>query len=440
MTMLRALLPALLVLPACTSPGDDTASDATGASTSSATDMSESSGSSSAAPTTGDATASDATTNDDTNDDTTSDDTTGADPGPGIMLAAPCTIDVLDPTRLAVITNDLMDPASLHVVDLATGTLTPDLAPAPSDPALAWGDGKLIVLGRFGINTLDVYDGPTLTPLATHAVALPGLADANPQALAFGPDGRAYLSLFASATLPVYDLDLPPADAMVGSLDLAAFADKDGSPEPGVAFTCGDIMFVAIQRLEEFVPVDLSSLVAVDLTTGAVLDLDPTTDGPQALPLQGPWPKQVRLDPTDPTGHTVLVLTSGVERVDLSLGTSRWAVDPALLTAAGIDGYDPQAFTVAADGTSVHLLATDGDYPGAAVFHVGLDGLAPATPHVLVDGLTSREKTLERTGTTLWVGDAAPDKPRLRRFDLTDDSELTPVSTPGDPYLVLAIP
>ncbi|HEY0135781.1 MAG TPA: hypothetical protein VGB85_16970, partial [Nannocystis sp.] len=198
--------------------------------------------------------------------------------------------------------------------------------------------------------------------------------------------------------------------------------------------------FVAIQRLVDFAPVDLSWLVAVDLATGAAIDLDPATDGTQALPLQGPWAKQVRLDPADPSGHTVLVLTSGVERVDLPLGTSRWAVDPTLLAAAGIDGYDPQAFTVAADGASVHLLATAGDYPDAAVFHVGLDGLAPATPQVLVDGLTSREKTLERVGATLWVGDAAPDQPRLRRFNLDDDSELAAVSTPGDPYLVLAIP
>ena len=426
MTTLRITLPALLLaLPACTAPGDDTTSDAsTGASTS--TGMSEETGSTGDAPTpTGDA--------------PTGTDTTGTDL-PGIALDAPCTIDVLDPGRLAVITNDFMDPAKLHVVDLATRTLSPDLAPAPSDPALAWGDGKLVVLGRFGINTLDVYDGPTLTPLAKHAVAVPGLADANPQALAFGPDGRAYLSLFASATLPVYDLDRQPAEAVVDSLDLAAFADKDGSPEAGVAFTCGGVMFVAIQRLVNFVPVDLSWLVAVDLTSGAVLDLDPTADGTQALPLQGPWVKQVRLDPADPSGHTVLVLTSGVERVDLSLGTSRWAVDPALLSAAGVDGFDPQAFTVAADGASAHLLATDGDYPNAAVFHVGLDGLAPATPQVLVDGLTSREKTLERTGATLWVGDAAPDQPRLRSFDLDDASELAPVSTPGAPYLVLAIP
>ncbi len=430
----------LLLLAAC-APSNAVIPD--DADTTTTADLSESTASTDALTTTGEPTTTgeDPSTGADTStgDASTGDESTTGGDDPVIVLDAPCTIDVADPTRLAVISNDFMTPASLHVVDIATGTLTPDLAPAPSDPALAWGDNKLVVLGRFGINSLDVYEGQELTPFSSHEVAVPGVADANPQALAFGPDGRAYLSLFASATIPVYDLDLPPPGAMVDSLDLAAFADRDGSPEPGVAFTCGGVMFVAIQRLVDFAPIDLSYLVAIDLATGAIIDLDPATEGPQALPLLGPWAKQVRLDPTDPSGHTVLVLTSGVERVDLSLGTSSWAVEPSVLASVGVEGFDPQAFTVAEDGASIHLLATDGDYPEAAVFNIGVDGQDPA-PQVLVDGLTSREKTLERTGTILWVGDAAIEQPRLRSFDLTDNSERPAVAMSAGPYLVLAIP
>ncbi|HEY0138583.1 MAG TPA: hypothetical protein VGB85_31080, partial [Nannocystis sp.] len=139
--MLRTLPALLLALPACTSPGDDTTTDASTLSTS---DMSE--GTASTGGSTGDA-------------PTTGDSSSSGGDLPGLTLDAPCTIDAIAPTRLAVITNDFVDPAKLHVVDLATRTLTPDLAPAPSDPALAWGDGKLVVLGRFGINTLDIYDG-----------------------------------------------------------------------------------------------------------------------------------------------------------------------------------------------------------------------------------------------------------------------------------------
>jgi hypothetical protein len=285
-----------------------------------------------------------------------------------------------------------MDPPSVHILDLGSNKLTADIAFAPGDSVLAWGDDKLVIIGRFGFSTLDVLAADTWEAKPTLEVKLDGLDDANPQALAFGPDGRAYLTAFASAELPVYDLDLPPADARVDALSLAAFADRDGSPEPGVAFTCGPVLFVGIQRLVNFAAVDLSYLVALDTATGAPIDADLTTDGDQAIALLGPWPKQVRLDPADPSGHTVLVLTSGVERVDLSLGTSSWAVDPTVLAAADVDGFDPIAFTVAADGKSVHLLATDGDYPAAAVHHIGLDGQAPAAAQKVIPGLIARDR------------------------------------------------
>jgi len=383
------------------------------------------------APTSTDASTSDATT----------DTATTGDPSPVIGLDAPCALGPATATRLAILTNNLMDPASVHVLDLASDKLTPDIAPAPGDSALAWGDGKLVIIGRFGSNTLDILDGDTWAAKPTLMVSLDGVTDPNPQALAFGPDGRAHLTAFASAQLPVYDLDLPAAEAKLDALSLIDFADRDGSPEPGLAFTCGETLFVGVQRLVNFNPVDLSYLVAMNLATGQPIDVDPSTSGEQAIALLGPWPKQARLDPADPSGHTILVLTSGIERVDLAHGTSSWAVDPAVLAAAGVDGFDPIGFSVSADGTSVDLLATDGDYPAAAVFLVRL-GEQAASAEKLIPGLTARDKSIERVGDALWVGDAAPGNPRLRRFDLGQDPpvEADPIATPGDPYLLLAIP
>lgn len=434
--MSRLPLTLLLALPACQpDPGDDTTAADEGTSTtmvSGATDMSESTG------TTGQVDDTTAAA-DTTGEPGTGDATTG---GPAIALDAPCSLDVADPARLAVITNNFIDPASLHVVDLADQTLTANVAAAPSDPALAWGGGNLIVLGRFGINTLEVLAGADLAPLAKIDVTADDAADPNPQAVAFGPDGRAYLTLFASPDVQVHDLAAAPDATLVDRLDLAEFADRDGSPEAGAAFACGDVLFVAIQRLVNFVPVDRGYLVPIDLAAGAPIDLDPATAGAQALPLLGGWAKQIRLDPADPSGHTVLALTAGVERIDLSLGTSTWALDPAALAAVGVEAFDPQGFAVAADGASVYLLATDGDYPAAAVYHVGLDGRAPAEPVKLVAGVTSRERTIERIDDVLWFGDASPVATRLRRFDLTQDppAELAAVELPGEPFLTLAIP
>ncbi len=443
--MSRPTLLLILALPACSSadPGTDALSggDSTAAGTTfGPLGQTGDDSLTASAPTTGDASATDNVTNASTGDASTGGTTDGDTGGPLLPLDAPCTLGPAAPGRLAVITNDFIDPASVHVLDLATRALTPDIAASPSDPALAWGDGKLVVIGRFGINTLEVLDDETYAPLAKLAVAIDGVLDANPQALTFGPDGRAYLSAFASALLPIYDLDQPPADALVGSVDLAGFADRDGSPEPGVSFTCGGTLFVGIQRLVNFVPIDRNQLVAIDLTRGAPIDLDPGTAGPQGLTLLGTWAKQVRLDPADPTGHTVLVLTSGVERVDLTGAGASWAVTPEVFASVGVDGYDLQAFEVATDGASAFILATDGDYPTSALFKVALDG--GAAPTTLVSGLTTRERAIERAGDRLWIGDADPENPRLRVLDLGQDPPLEeePVATPGAPYLFLPIP
>ena len=450
--LLRPTLPVLLLLAACPSGGDTSASgstsgDPTTGDAPGTTDMSESTGPGTGTPTTGDAptgTSTSVTTDDATTSGTTTDATTDATTGDAVVLDldAPCELGPADATRLAILTNNFIDPASVHVLDLTSNKLTADIAPAPSDSVLAWGADKLVIIGRYGFSSLDVLDGGTWKARPTIDVAIDGLDDANPQALAFGPDGRAYLTAFASAELPVYDLDLAPAAAKVDALSLAAFADKDGSPEPGVAFTCGAVLFVGIQRLVDFMPLDLSYLVALDTATGQPLDADPGTAGDQAIALLGPWPKQVRLDPGDPSGHTVLVLTSSIERIDLSQGTSTWAIDPAVLAAAGVDGYDPIGFTVAADGKSVHLLATDGDYPAAAVFHVGLDGQPPAAAQKLIPELVARDRALERVGDHLWVGDATMNATSLRSFDISSDPpvEQPAIATPGDPYLLLALP
>lgn len=347
--------------------------------------------------------------------------------GPGLApleLDAPCDFGPEDAAELALVTNNFVDPPALARVSVGEQLVTPDLAPASTDTALAAGGDRLVMVHRFGHDRIELVDRADWSVLGGVDVTHPAAGETNPQGAVFAADGLAYVPLFAAPAVQIYDFAGAPETWLQGSIDLSEFADADGSPEAGAALACGRVLFVAIQRLVDFAPVDGSYLVAVDLEARAAIDLDPDAEGSQAIALRGTYPKQFRRDPADPAGHTALVLTSGVERVDLSRGTSSWAVAPEVLAAAGVDGFDPQAFALAADGASVYITATDGEFPNAAVFHVGLDGREPTAPVRLVEGLTSGDRMLERLGDQLWIGDADPEDPRLRVYDLAAGVEL----------------
>ncbi|MCY1069624.1 hypothetical protein OV090_33090 [Nannocystis sp. RBIL2] len=343
-----------------------------------------------------------------------------------VELDAPCDFGPDGATELALITNDFVAPAGLGRVAVGDLSVTADILPATTDTVLGATADWLVMVHRFGQNRIDVVDraGEWLLRGSVD-VTHPASDDPNPQGVTFAADGLAYVPLFAAPAVQIYDFSAADSSAWLqGEIDLSPVADADGSPEAGVALACGGVLFVGVQRLVDFAPVDSSYLVAVDLAGRTVLDLDDATEGVQGIALLGPYPKQLRRDPADASGHTALVLTSGVERVDLSRGTSEWAVAPEVLAEAGIDGFDPQAFVLAQDGASIFLTATDGEFPSAAVFQVGLDGGEPAAPIKVLAGLNSGEKMLERLGGNLWIGDANSAAPRVRVYDPATQNEL----------------
>ena len=343
------------------------------------------------------------------------------------------------PTRLAVITTDFAS-GGLSVADVAARSVAVDVAAATTDTVATWYDGKLYLVHRYGYNRLDAVDGATWALLGGVDVDVDaGVAEPNPQALAVADDGRGYLTLLGAPEVQVFDLS-GDAPKKTGALDLSAFADDDGSPEAGVAIACGSYLVVGIQRLVDFTPVDVSSLVVLDRRSGAVVDLDPATPGDQGIPLAGAWPRQIRVDPADPSGHTLLVLTTGLERVHLPTATREWAIPDTTLIAAGITGFAPQAFALDATGDTVYLAAGDGEYPSAAVWRIAAD----AAPEKIIGGIATSEKVLERVGDELWVGDTTPGSAGLRVFDLgaATPAEITatPLGTGLPPYTILAIP
>ncbi|MCH9687179.1 MAG: hypothetical protein K0V04_37430, partial [Deltaproteobacteria bacterium] len=184
---------------------------------------------------------------------------------------------------------------------------------------------------------------------------------------------------------------------------------------------CGDTVVVGTQRLDPgFNPTGNDALVMVDPEERVALDLDPSTTTMDGLPLLGSWVRQLRRDPTDPRGLTLLGLSTGIERIELATGRRSWAVDPSRFEDAGIGArLQPQAFDIDETASMAYLAAYDADFSQVQLYRVGLDGAEPAVPEPFAGGFDSVERTLELVGDRLWYGSTRVGAAGLWIFDTT---------------------
>jgi hypothetical protein len=356
----------------------------------------------------------------------------------------PCDLDPPAPSRLVLTTTDFVTGA-ITAIDAAEGSVEPDVAVGSTDAVPFGHGGRVIVLHRYQIDRIDVLDPESWSLVAQHPIPSKG-PSANPQAVAFDADGRAWVTSFAEPTLLALDLDRPPAEAEVARVDLSGFADDDGNPEASLAVACGDLVLVTAQRLDPaFVPHGPDVLMVVDAERAEAIDLEPDTASLDPLPLLGGWVRQLRRDPSDPEGLTLLALSTGIERIELRSGRRSWAVPPAAMDAAGIGGrLQPQAFDVDDAGELAYLAAYDADFSQVRIYRVSLvpDG-TPSVPEPFAEGLDSVERTLELVGTSLWYGSTRTGTPGLWRFDTSGDVPRRvagPLATGLAPYSMVAIP
>ena len=366
--------------------------------------------------------------------ETASDSDSGDDSDSGgdelVPLDGPCGGAPTTPSNIAVVTNDFVN-GGLSIADAAM-SVDVDVAPTSTDTVATSHVGDLYLLHRYGFNSVDVLDSASWTVKGSFDVAVDDVPEPNPQSLVFAGDGLGYLTLFGAPEIQVIDFQ-GAAPTKVDSINISAFADDDGNPEAGVAIACGSTLIVGIQRLDPtYAPVDSSYLLAIDTASHSAIDLDPNTEGVQGLALEGAWPRQIRVDPSDQSGETILVLTSGIERIHVPTASRSWAVSAESLEAAGITGFDTQAFVTDDAGQVAYLSATDGTYPASAIYRVSIDDAAPAAPEKLISGISTLDRAIERMGDQLWVGDATVDASGLRVWDLSTDPPTEMTTDPLD--------
>jgi hypothetical protein len=227
----------------------------------------------------------------------------------------------LGASQAFVITTDF-STGTLSVIDLETRQVTPHVASVYSDATLRVHDRLIYVVNRFGQDNIQVIDPDrgflTLRQFSTGN-------GTNPQDIAVVSPDKAYVSRYGSADLLIVN---PHTGVTLGTISLAAFADGDGLPEMARMAVVGSRLFIACQRLTHFMPVDPSVVAVVDLSTDAVVDVDPTTPGVQGIPL--PLKNPVTDLVFDPVAGRLLVGCAGAFGV---LDGGIVAVDVTTLTA-----------------------------------------------------------------------------------------------------------
>ena len=133
--------------------------------------------------------------------------------------------------------------------------------------------GLLYVVNRYGYDNIQVID-----PAQGYATVRQFSVGngTNPQDIAFASPTKAYVSRLGSPDLLIVD---PSTGASLGVVPLAAWADADGNPEAAHLAVVGDLLFVALERLANFVPADTGLVVVVDMRADTVYDADPAGPG-----------------------------------------------------------------------------------------------------------------------------------------------------------------
>ncbi len=195
----------------------------------------------------------------------------------GLALASPARAAA---TKGYILTTDYTS-GTLSVVDLATRAISRDVAVVSSDPVARCYRGLIYVVNRYGYDNVQVID-----PAQGYATVRQFSVGngTNPQDIAFASPSKAYVSRLGSPDLLIVD---PSTGATLGAIPLAAWADADGNPEAAHLAVVGDLLFVALGRLANFVPADTGLVVVVDMRADTVYDADPLTPGTQVVRLRG---------------------------------------------------------------------------------------------------------------------------------------------------------
>ncbi len=333
--------------------------------------------------------------------------------------------------RTIVTTTDFTT-GSLSSVDDA-GTVTDDLLLIHSDARVRVFGNRVYIINRLGQDNIIVLDKDDLAMPLTQFSTGDG---SNPHEMIVVSDEKAYVSVYGKDYLLVVN---PATGDSSDIISLSSFSDADGLPEASqLAFYAGHL-FVACQRLDRdaplFAPTEFSTIAVVDVSSDALVDMDPTSpemDGirltasqPFGAAQRGPWWVLAEVG-------TFGANDGGIEVVDLI----NREVSGILVSEEAL-GNDVNAIAMVSDSEGYVVLSSSiPPFPNfVRRFNLGT-GEVSATLEGVTTGYIS---TLVSAPGRLYVADRstfdAPDEAGVRVFDSATESLIQgPLATSLPPF------
>ncbi len=190
---------------------------------------------------------------------------------------------------LFIVTTDFSS-GSFAVYAQQQGLMSTGYSPIHSDATAVFHSGKIFVLNRFGADNLQILEPQnqfqTIRQMSTNTP--PGCAQfSNPYDLDFFREDEAVLSRYGCKSALIVK---PFTAEITGEIDLSEYADSDGIPEMAYGFVYRSTYFLSLQKLTEFQPVNVSTLLMMDLNEGRIsgeiplVGKNPVTEWVEYLP------------------------------------------------------------------------------------------------------------------------------------------------------------
>ncbi len=338
------------------------------------------------------------------------------------------------------VNSDYYVSGRVSVVDVIPPWSVDDpVANIHSDADARYHDGLVYVINHLYGDNIQVLDPSQDFATILQFSVGPG---SNPHDIAFVSESRAYVSRNESVFL--YEVD-PTTGAVTDSIDLSALADADGLPEMSGMALRGELLFVAVQRLDRdyyWIPVPPSYLAVVDTATNELVDIDPVSPGIQGIELLATNPYRNILVDED-TGLLYVAcsgnwgsLDGGIVEVDpVALEAVRFVSTEAQL---GGDLYD---FTLPVSGRAHAVISTSS--PSWEQFCVAFDwSTGEKISNVWKPGgYNVMDVEVHEGSGQLFLADRTYASPGIRVFDVSDGYQLTtgPIMASLPPHDLLVV-